>query len=89
MFLRICFFLGGGGDWLLPLVRDKKGKRKKSASQKKGFGEVVGVWGFGSPITVRRQAQTDQPKVQGKMNFSVRVRMRVAGFLFTQDSVLE
>ena len=70
----------------------QKRKEKEISLTKKGFwggGRCLGVWESYYSAATSSKKQTDQPKVQGKMNFSVRVRMRVAGFLFTQDSVLE
>jgi len=92
MFLRMIFvfFLGGGEGLVVATGQGQERKEKEISLTKKVFGEVVGVWGLAlSQCGDKLQKATDQPKVQGKINFSVRVRMRVAGFLFTQDSVLE
>lgn len=64
----------------------KRKEKEISLTKKKGIREVVGVWGVGkSRLTTRAtgsKKQTDQPKVQGKMNFSVRVLVRVVGVIF-------
>jgi len=89
MFLFIYFlfiFWGGGRIGCCHWPGTKKEREGNQPHKKKGIREVVGVWGVGkSRLTTRAtgsKKQTDQPKVQGKMNFSVRVLVRVVGVIF-------
>lgn len=93
VFTYLFFFWGGGRIGCCHWSGTKKERERNQPHKKR----VSGRWSVsgGLGVLLRYSAatsskkQTDQPKVQGEMNFSVRVRMRVAGFLFPQDSVLE